>query len=937
MKKKFKPLEPKPAQDPAYNPADKVLDRFADMMIKKIESLSGDEPWKKPWLTEGTLPYPKNLLGRSYNGMNALMLLMFCEERNFKMSRFGTFDTYQRMNIGIPADDPRRVLINKGEQSFPILLSLMDAKHKDTGEKIDYSDYKNLSHEEQKEYTVRHNLRAFRVFNVEQTNLKTARPELWAKLEAELPKPNPDKSKNYSFAPMDELIRQNKWVCPIEPKHQDNAYYSPKNDVIVLPEKSQFDNGEAFYSTAFHEMVHSTGAESRLNRYKTSQFGNSDYAREELVAELGAALTAQQYGMTKNLKEDSCVYLKSWLSSLKKEPDFIKTTLSDVKKATSMLSEHIDKMAEQLGKEKEKSEDLTEGKEFPQTVIEERQAAAKKRFDPIFEGINDLKAQHGNELVVLIKAKSGYVVYGHDAYEAAKLLGLQHKRTCVGIDKHAARVWIPENKLEDSLAKLVQNGKKVAVADSEDSLTKAKMMTDTPRTYYFITRSFSNDSTIDTDLICIDQLDGLRDNGNPKALLKEVADMDARYGLWAEQSEIFLNPVHKEGAEIVAEDEHYALIYNSLQEPTYEIMRKTDEQEVREHIEKDWGLHSDATPEVEAVACKMAKEKFSEIENKPLFEINGKQIGVFYVEKADELDIGTFIEGNLICDDLIEYDHSKSPYENLQAVCEAYGIKNFHEVADSVESIARMKAMDEPSKDYYFEVAMIEPLTRSEWESEAKRFGELIEKQDYKTLLKEAAEYDMGDSLSLDITRLPNSNPFKGTDIVAEDANYAVFHEPKADFYFIERKVSEAEIRDCINHYGLDSDATDDVKAVAYKMTKEEFRKIDNPSYVTINGEEVGVQYNETTNKIELGNICNAGLIVTTSIEYDHNKGLDENLQDAYEAYEEEHPAENIDLRENESSVAESEDGNEIETPPDLDPDRRHNDEETQVRHSARR
>lgn len=719
MKKKFKPLEPKPAQDPAYNPADKVLDRFADMMIKKIESLSGDEPWKKPWLTEGTLPYPKNLLGRSYNGMNALMLLMFCEERKFKMSRFGTFDTYQRMNIGIPADDPRRVLINKGEQSFPILLSLMDAKHKDTGEKIDYSDYKNLSHEEQKEYTVRHNLRAFRVFNVEQTNLKTARPELWAKLEAELPKPNPDKSKNYSFAPMDELISQNKWVCPIEPKHQDNAYYSPKNDVIVLPEKSQFDNGEAFYSTAFHEMVHSTGAESRLNRYKTSQFGNSDYAREELVAELGAALTAQQYGMTKNLKEDSCVYLKSWLSSLKKEPDFIKTTLSDVKKATSMLSEHIDKMAEQLGKEKEKSEDLTEGKEFPQTVIEERQAAAKKRFDPIFEGINDLKAQHGNELVVLIKAKSGYVVYGHDAYEAAKLLGLQHKRTCVGIDKHAARVWIPENKLDDSLAKLTQNGKKVAVADSEDSIAKAKVMT-------------------------------------------------------------------------------------------------------------------------------------------------------------------------------------------------------------------------EPTKDYYFEVAMIEPLTRSEWESEAKRFGELIEKQDYKTLLKEAAEYDMGDSLSLDITRLPNSNPFKGTDIVAEDANYAVFHEPKADFYFIERKVSEAEIRDYIDHYGLDSDATDDVKAVAYKMVKEEFRKIDNPSYV-INGEEVSVQYNETTNKIELGNICNAGLIVTTSIEYDHNKGLDENLQDAYEAYEEKHPAENIDLRENESSVAESEDGNEIETPPDLDPDRRHNDEETQVRHSARR
>lgn len=80
-------------------------------------------------------------------------------------------------------------------------------------------------------------------------------------------------------------------------------------------------------------MVHSTGAEDQLNRLKPqSGFGSDEYAREELVAELGSALVCQKYGMTKNLKEDSAAYLKSWLGSLKESPSFIKTTLMDVKR-----------------------------------------------------------------------------------------------------------------------------------------------------------------------------------------------------------------------------------------------------------------------------------------------------------------------------------------------------------------------------------------------------------------------------------------------------------------------------------------------------------------------------------------------------------------------------------------------------------------------------
>ena len=96
-------------------------------------------------------------------------------------------------------------------------------------------------------------------------------------------------------------------------------------------------------------MIHSTGAKDQLDRFTPSQgFGSPEYAREELVAELGSVLTSQRYGMTKNIKEDSCAYLKSWLTQLKESPHFIKTTLLDVKKATSMLTQVVDKVSLEL-------------------------------------------------------------------------------------------------------------------------------------------------------------------------------------------------------------------------------------------------------------------------------------------------------------------------------------------------------------------------------------------------------------------------------------------------------------------------------------------------------------------------------------------------------------------------------------------------------------
>ena len=347
---------------------DKALELFADMIIEKIEGLQQD--WNKPWFTQGALRWPKNLTGREYNGMNALMLMMHCEKNGYTIPRFCTFDCIQRFNKpdGKDGEELPRVSVRKGEQSFPVMLTTFTCIDKETKEKIKYDDYKRLTDEEKAHYNVYPKLQVFRVFNVAQTNLQEARPKLWEKLEQEETVTARENQDSFKFEPVDKIIADNLWICPIKPQYQDNAYFSISKNEIVVPEMRQLKNSEAFYGTLFHEMIHSTGAKDQLDRFSPSHgFGSSEYAREELVAELGSALTSQRYGMTKNIKEDSCAYLKSWLTQLKESPQFIKTTLLDVKKATSMLTQVVDKVSLEL----EESRTSNVGQRNDSPIVEE--------------------------------------------------------------------------------------------------------------------------------------------------------------------------------------------------------------------------------------------------------------------------------------------------------------------------------------------------------------------------------------------------------------------------------------------------------------------------------------------------------------------------------------------------------------------------------------
>lgn len=332
---------------------DRALEKFTELMVEKIQNIQTD--WKKPWFTPGAAQMPKNLSGRQYNGMNSIILMLQQEKSGWTSGRYATFDrltglnfTQNKQGARVPATDNDgnklpQVSINKGEKSTPVFLTTFTVVNPETKERMRYDDYKQMSEEERAKWNIYPKLQVYNVFNIDQSNLKEARPELYEKLVSESKGEIRQSTEGMmEFPAIDAMIDKNLWYCPIKPTKGDDAYFSISKDEIIVPLKEQFVDGESFYSNLFHEMTHSTGAESRLNRIKPASFGSREYSREELVAELTAALVSSQHGIEKHVKDDSAAYLKSWLDSLKEDPSFIKSALMDVKRASSIINNRID-------------------------------------------------------------------------------------------------------------------------------------------------------------------------------------------------------------------------------------------------------------------------------------------------------------------------------------------------------------------------------------------------------------------------------------------------------------------------------------------------------------------------------------------------------------------------------------------------------------------
>lgn len=330
------------------NVDEKFMSAFTNLMIDKIKDISED--WQRPWIdANGKIGLPQNLDGRKYQGINSLVLYMTSAKNNYNLPVYTTFNQAKKNGLNI----------NKGSESTPILYWNYLVKDKASGNKLPFDDYRTLSKQEKEKYNVVPYMRHYNVFNIEQTNIREIKPELWDKLEKQFtPEIKRDEKGMFVSEALDDMVKGNSWVVPIYLKEQGDAYYNKTSDYIAIPLKEQFLSGESFYSTMLHEMAHSTGHPERLNREMGSGFGSREYGREELVAELTAAVSAQSIGIATTVRNENAQYLKSWLKTIQEQPDFLFSTMSDVNKASNMVLDVVEK--EQLKIYQDREETLAE-------------------------------------------------------------------------------------------------------------------------------------------------------------------------------------------------------------------------------------------------------------------------------------------------------------------------------------------------------------------------------------------------------------------------------------------------------------------------------------------------------------------------------------------------------------------------------------------------
>ncbi len=330
-----------------------ALDRFAEMMIERMEQMKASD-WKQGWIGGGSgfAGLPQNVGGRNYSGSNSFFLQLQTAAKGYELPVYLTFN--QAHNL--------KAHVLNGEKAFPVVYWDMMVKDKD-GKKISSDEYKAMSKEERKNLDVIPFVKAFPVFNIDQTNLREVQPERVQKLLDKFKVPEMrDTQGMYAHAALDRMIQQQGWLCPIQAdKRESGAYYSPSRDVVVLPMKAQFNTGSTpdeiyrdgmeFYSTMLHEMTHSTMTPERLNREMGGKFGDPKYAKEELVAELTAAMISHSMGFDSKITDNSAAYLDSWIGVLKKEPKFIVSIMADVNKASDMILDRVDNQRLALGEQ----------------------------------------------------------------------------------------------------------------------------------------------------------------------------------------------------------------------------------------------------------------------------------------------------------------------------------------------------------------------------------------------------------------------------------------------------------------------------------------------------------------------------------------------------------------------------------------------------------
>jgi antirestriction protein ArdC len=268
-----------------------VYDRITERVIELLNQ--GTIPWHKPWNVKRG--FPRNLVSKKpYRGINVFLL----HAMNYESPLWLTFHQAQQLGANV----------RKGEKACPVVFwKHYDTEDKTTGEKVKIPV-----------------LRFYHVFNMAQCEGIN-----------ELPDP----------APMTATTKPAEIVAnmPQRPgiKHgMAKAFYSPGGDFVGMPNRERFTSEDEYFSALFHELTHSTGHESRLNRATVTEangFGSDDYSREELIAEMGAAFLCGQSGIVERTLNNSAAYLQNWLTALQNDNKLIVQAAAQAQKAADFI------------------------------------------------------------------------------------------------------------------------------------------------------------------------------------------------------------------------------------------------------------------------------------------------------------------------------------------------------------------------------------------------------------------------------------------------------------------------------------------------------------------------------------------------------------------------------------------------------------------------
>lgn len=284
-----------------------VYERVTQRITQLLEA--GVIPWVKPWRINGQLP--QNLVSKKpYRGFNALVLSG--QVSGFNSPYYLTYRQAQELGGNV----------KRGEKGTPIVFwktkeYLAEGKDED-GNPIQIPKKRFIA-------------RYYIVFNVEQTEGIPAE---------KIPQPPAQTARTIKPSEAAEAMIAGFKGKPEITYGGSVACYVPSLDVIRLPKREDFTGDAEYYSTAFHELVHSTGHEKRLNRAsltKSAGFGTEVYSKEELVAEFGAAYLTNEAGVGEPVIKNQAAYIQGWLKHVKKDPAALVIAASQAEKAAQYI------------------------------------------------------------------------------------------------------------------------------------------------------------------------------------------------------------------------------------------------------------------------------------------------------------------------------------------------------------------------------------------------------------------------------------------------------------------------------------------------------------------------------------------------------------------------------------------------------------------------